>query len=258
MTNRESFPEPYFIRPGVCLQTGSRHIRQNKACEDVIHISRTPALWFYGLADGQSEKPRCTEGGRTSLKALETWLGQRGLEALLNYPYPDELPCVAMQQVRGAINGLVREQGGSFPDYASTLLALAVEPDTGRYMLIHLGDGCAIAVRQGEPSLLSAPQTGLAGNETWLTTSGNAVAHLRITFGSLQGKARILLMSDGAGCLCRGRNILRQARELICSGTPGEIFGYLKKAEPADDAGCIVLDIDASAREQGDPERGTH
>lgn len=229
-----------------CNYTGLRHLRSRQESEDTVRMTRTPEFCFYGIADGQSGKPGGKAGGAKSLQALENRLQEMGIAGILDYPFPDELPCLLMQTVRCALSGLVQRRGGCFSDYASTLLVLAMEPATGRYVLLHLGDGCALSIPKGaQPRILSAPENGFSGRETWLTTSANAVAHFRVTFGRVDAGSRLLLMSDGAEGLCRGRNISRQARELLCGGSPEQIRDFLKATEPEDDASCIILDFEA-------------
>ena len=232
------------VQSAVYSRTGAWHCREGEKSQDVTLVTESDRFCFYGLADGQSGKPRSDTGGRESLKVLENYLRGMGIDGVRSYPFPDELPCMLMQQVRRGLLGLTKEKGGEFADYASTLLILALDPVSGAYMLAHLGDGCAVGIREGEEAcLLSTPQNGLSGRETWLTTSDNAVSHFRLTFGNVENKTRILLMSDGADCLCRGRNISRQARQLMCTGTPEEIGCRLAEAEPRDDASCIVVDF---------------
>lgn len=91
--------------------------------------------------------------------------------------------------------------------------------------------------------ILSAPENGITSYHTWLTTSQTAVSHLRVTFGSLEDKSRILLMSDGATCLCRGRQVPRQAKELLKTGSSEQLARHLAKSEPVDDATCIVMEL---------------
>ena len=94
----------------------------------------------------------------------------------------------------------------------------------------------------GQTPIISPPDNGASLYHTWLTTSLNAVSHFRITFGTLKYGMRILLMSDGATCFCKGRNISRQAKELIRNGSPSELQSYLLNSNPSDDASCIILD----------------
>lgn len=232
------------IYAAACRQTGAWNLQAGRECEDMIYIRETPEFVFYGIADGQSGKSHGADGGYACLEAAADYIQRRGVSGLIDAPFPDELPCMLTRIIRRRLLSLAGEQGGSFSDYASTLLAVAVDPVTCQYVLLHLGDGCAIGVQRDNALLiLSPPENGSTKQYTWLTTGLDAVSHMRLAFGTLQGKRRMLLLSDGANCLCRGKNLLRQARELILTGTQEEIMRYLNDAKLSDDASGIVLDF---------------
>lgn len=237
-------------------QTGSQNRSMGKPCEDVIFTRETPELCFWGLADGQSGTRHGAQGAEACLKALEALIRETGLSRLLDHPFPDELPCVLMKTIRGSILSLCRIQGGVFRDYASTVLAMAMDPATGRYALVHLGDGCAVDIGKDRSlTMLSAPENGQASiHYTWLTTSDNAVAHLRLRFGYFSKDARVILMTDGVKQLCHGKNIPRQAREKLTNGSLADIAAYLRESDSLDDASCIVLDR-METRETDQPEK---
>lgn len=232
------------LRARSCRIAAAHKQHTAEVCEDTVFLRQTPDLFFYGLADGQSQKPHCAPGGLESLKALECYIRAQGLSNLLDLPFPDELPCMLMRQIRRALLDLSGSGGGAFEDYASTVLAMAVEPATGRFLMIHLGDGCAVGLtRDGRLLLLSDPENRVNGRYTWLTTSETAVPHMRVTNGCLQDLKRIYLMTDGASRLCRGRNISLRGRELMTAGSWQELQDYLTGACPEDDAACIFLEI---------------
>lgn len=227
----------------VCL-TGVHHQKAGAPCEDTCFMMETPELCFYGLADGQSGKRFGREGGAACLEVLAEYIREQGIDGLLNRPFPDELPYLFMKQIRERLLTLAREQGGAFTDYASTLLAVAVDPATGRYFFVHIGDGCLIGIRQnGTSVMLSALDNDFLSRYTWLTTSEHGISHLRTGHGSIQNLHRLVLLTDGATALCRGRNIPRRAGELLRCGTQAEILAFLKASQSGDDAGCILLDL---------------
>lgn len=222
-----------------CQKTGTRHLQAGQPCEDVVVIIREPEFWFCGLADGQSGKRHGAEGGRACLEVLAAWIRDRGVEQVRRYPYPDELPCMMMQQVRACLKNMADDM----EEYASTLLGLALDPVSGQSFFFHLGDGGLTAVRSdGSLVMLSAPENGPSARYTWLTTSNNAVSHLSIGFCSLETMKRLIFLTDGATALCRGSCI--RAGELLKTGTTEQILERLKASDPADDASCIVLDLE--------------
>lgn len=199
---------------------------------------------FYGLADGQSGAKYGAEGGRACLEAISNFIESVGIENLLNAAFPDELPCAFVKAFRQELVPLAESNSVSLNEFASTLLAIAVDLQNGKYILLHLGDGCVISIpNAGDPALSSAPENGITTHHTWLTTSENAISHFRVTFGAFANKKRLLLMSDGATCFCRGREIPWRAKDLLKDSSHSEIYDRLIQSNPVDDATCITLDF---------------
>lgn len=244
-TNQDCIP---IISLSHFLQTGQVHQSEGQPCEDTVFIRQTKDYLFCGLADGQSGTLYGSEGGQACLEAIADYIDSVGIHALIHAPFPDELPCMLVRSYREKLLALARIHQADLKDFASTLLAIAVERKTGKYALLHLGDGCAISVpKAGEPCLLTQPDNGLTPSHTWLTTTPGAVAHFRVCFGSLGSKKRILLLSDGATCFCRGSNLLRRAKELLITGTPQQLQQQLEQSDPADDATCLLLELGEAA-----------
>lgn len=226
----------------VIQRQGRRHREREESCGDVTLIRREKDHLFLGLADGQSGAVYGAEGGMACLASVADYVKAMGIRRVLDAPFPDELPYEIVKGYRRKLLMLAEDRGAEFRDFASTLLALAVDWESGEYVLFHLGDGCAVSVSgAGEAAVFSVPDAGVAAHSTWLTTSAAAIPHLRLSFGSLAKKKRVLLLSDGAGCLCAGRHIPRQSKELLC-GETSEIEAYLTRMDPADDASCLILD----------------
>lgn len=223
---------------------GSRHRQNQHPCEDVVLVRATQDYLFCGLADGQSGTRYGAEGGRVCLNAVFDHIALEGIKSFFDAPFPDELPCAIVKSFRGKLLPLAKKRSVSLREFASTLLAIIIDLKTGKYMLIHLGDGSAISIpNTGEPTVISVPDSGLSSYHTWLTTSDNAVSHLRVRFGSLDNRKRILIITDGATCFCKNRDIPWRIKDLLKNGSQQEICEYLMLSEPIDDATCIVLDF---------------
>ena len=223
---------------------GARHRRSRQPCEDVVLVRTAPDFLFCGLADGQTGTKYGAEGGRVCLEAVFDYIASVGIRSLLDAPFPDELPCTIVKRFRKRLLSLAESRSVSMKEFASTLLAVAVDLKTGSYVLLHLGDGCAISIpHTWEPFLSSMPENGISACHTWLTTSDTAVSHFRITFGALKEKKRLLLLSDGAACYCRGRDILWRTREFLKNGTQAQLQQRILESEPVDDATCVILDV---------------
>lgn len=224
----------------------SGHHRHNTdcSCGDVLFLKTTDRLLICGIADGKSDVRYGAIGGQISLETVAQYLENMGPDNIMNHPFPDEIPYIIAVALRKRLLDLASGMHADFNDFASTLQILVMDMLYNTYALIHLGDGCVIATKSdGNISLMSAPDNGLTAYQTWLTTSPNAISHIRITTGSLEQKKRLLLMSDGAVCFCKGRHILHSARSLMYTGTTEDILQYLADSNPKDDASCIVVDL---------------
>lgn len=220
--------------------TGSGH----SVCRDVVFLKFKGKLLFAGIADGKAEACHGPEGGKAALEALVDYIASVGVEELAHTRFPDALPCKMVSVFRSTLEELAQSCPAPFGEFASTLLLLAVDVETGRYLSLHLGDGCMLGVsQQGDIALISPPENGLTVYHTWLTTSDQAVSHFRIAHGYVHGKRRMLLMSDGATCFCWNRTVPGRARELLASAPPQELHQRLVQSQPSDDASCILLEL---------------
>ena len=225
-------------------KTGRAHQQCGEDCEDVVLIRETEHFCFYGLADGQSKKAHCAAGARRSLELVARYLEEKGVDALSAYPYEDEIQYELIRGIRSSIRELAEEAGASGEEFSSTLLALAFHPESGAYAAVHLGDGCLIGVpHEGAPAVLSPPDCGALPHQTWLTTSGGALTHLRLAFGDARRYRRFALLSDGADFVCSGRRLTREGLALLESGKRADFGEWWANAAPRDDASCLTVDL---------------
>lgn len=231
-------------RSMVYSAAGQDHADKCAKCEDITYLAETSEFRFYGLADGQSGKLRCRQGGKAVLAAVFRFVESTGIAQLTRYEYVDELRYKLISMIRSTIDRLAAADGIDRAEYASTLVAFAYDIRIGQYVMIHLGDGGIIGkTDSGEIRMLSSPENGLTTRYTWLTTSQDALFHLRIGFGCVQSYSRIMMITDGATVFAYGKNIPEKARRLICDGSRRDIVSCLAQSDPADDASCIVIDF---------------
>ncbi len=224
--------------------TGNNNKKRHEACEDVTYIQKTSEIRFYGLADGQTGKEYCRIGGKEVLKAIGWLIVNKGITRLMQYEYLDELQYEIIRVIRETISSLAADKKAAKEEYASTIMAFACDARTGSYLIVHLGDGGVIGCQKnGELKMLSPPENGLTANYTWLTTSRDALPHLRLSFGHIRSYDRIVMFTDGAEVLARGKNIPSGARQLMANGTREDLAAFLSDSNPSDDASCIVVDF---------------
>lgn len=232
------------IRAQSIVRAGRRHRQENAACEDVSLCIETQSICFYALADGQSGKRYCREGAQAVLRALAAYLERRTVPALLR-SYGDEVQYALTRVIRRTIERLSEEYRTDGAEFSSTIVALAIDPQTGTYLSIHLGDGAIVGVRRDmEPVLLSPPEHTLTGRCTWLTTSPDLLRHVRLGKGTAETVDRMVLATDGASMLCRGSRIAKRAEAMLCDLERPERIVQAAACESGwDDAGCVVVDF---------------
>ena len=116
---------------------------------------------------------------------------------------------------------------------ATTILAAAVNPTNGKFLLLHLGDGMIFQRYQESSStfsVASSPETGLLPFSTYLTLVGTTEYHLRFYrwVQPNQQLCQILLVTDGA-CDC----VLSKPE--LCVDGLAPIKKHLTQQNPADD-----------------------
>ena len=224
--------------------TGLRNSKEKKLNEDVVLIDESSDLFFYGLADGQSGKKYCREGGLETLKTVFQYLRQEGIDRLTAREHVDEIQYEVIRLIRKTIDELASKEKTEKADFSSTLVVIAFDRRTKKYIIIHLGDGGIIGIRKEnkDVTMVSPPDNGLTTNYTWLTTSQDALYHLRISFGKIETFSRVLLFSDGATEIAHGKYISERTKTLIRNKTQEEIISGLNTT-PIDDATCIIVDF---------------
>lgn len=232
-----------FIIDDTIIQiVGINHRKNQEEIEDVVYKRKMGKQLFWGIADGQSNKRYCVIGGKAILEGLYDYIEEKGIEYLSNRIYTDEIKYEIVQIIRKRIDELSKRYQVDKEEFSSTLVAWSVDPDSGEYFIVHLGDGCIIGITdQDEVKMISAPDNGITVQYTWLTTSDDALMHLQIGFGNIGRYKNIYIMSDGMDCICHGRNILLRGKELLKSGKPELIYEHVSKNPPEDDATCIAL-----------------
>lgn len=216
---------------------GRRHLSEQKNNEDVAVMKDTARFSFLGLADGQSGKTFCVQGGTRILAEI--------YQFFINFPRLDVGKC-SLNELQMKIAVIIQRElislasafHADVAEFSSTLVVLAIDKSSGRYVSIHLGDGAIVGTTKGgEVTIISRPENGITNQYTWLTTSPAFIRHLRICFGSTKNYKTLFLFSDGAQPLLLNQGILNR-------GDASIFASYLKQIKPVDDASCIIYNCE--------------
>lgn len=171
---------------------GRAHERNNQPCQDACASDTTATRAWVALADGAGSCAHAESGARAIVANAKALLWR--YRTKLNKGNVHE---TIVEAIRKILQSEAERLACPVTALGSTLLAVQVW--RGRYVTLHLGDGVIGAWhRDGTLSVLSEPENGAYCNQTWLTTSSDMSAHLRIQSGDLGDIVGFVVMSDGA------------------------------------------------------------
>lgn len=218
--------------------TGTTH----RFCEDAIAISnKNPRYIFAACADGQSGKKHCHAGANAALSFLCDYFVTNSVSEL-QIRFPDEIQYEIISGIRSHLNALAVQYHTDISEFASTMCAMACDLETDSFLVAHLGDGCIIGVtKDNQLQIISPPENGLTNHYTYLTTSPNALSHVRLTWGTLSHYQAIYLMTDGVSSICKGGIIRPIAQKTLLSLDFNILSSLVNQHSPYDDASIIML-----------------
>lgn len=224
-------------------QTGLSHIQNHQPNQDVVLNYTNSTVSILGLADGQGSKKMSAVGGQVVLEHVAAFIDRVGMDSIMSYRYKDELVYDIMRVIRECLQEKAETSNIDIDDLSSTLVLIAIDKTSGRFVTMHLGDGIILGVRNESIIFISSPDNGVTSQYTWLTTSQGALNHLRINYGDVADYDRIILVSDGAYDICHGKRVQHRARHLLLSAKQNDIIEYMLRSQHEDDATIIISDI---------------
>lgn len=233
------------VRTKWYVSAGTYHESRDECCQDTILCKEGTDILFYGIADGQSGKVYCNIGGEEVLKSIYQYIKKKAIEEIIQYEYKDEIQYELLKIIRDRIAELSKEYSADIEEFASTIIVLSINPRTGNYMILHIGDGGIMVERTDQNiELISKPENGITKQYTWLTTNSELLAHIRIEFGNVGSFSRIIMFSDGADMICNGNNISGKIKHFLDEKVDADVmFDYIKESGHVDDASCAIIDI---------------
>ncbi len=124
----------------------------------------------------------------------------------------DIISTALMKEIYEIMETMMTDYHINAKECASTFMCICIDDSTKRYCVIHLGDGI-IMCKKSEWSILSRPQNGRQGNETYLTVSKNVQRQIRVYRRKTDEIQGFMLCTDGVYCGC-----LNEFKERVNSG----------------------------------------
>ena len=173
---------------------GKTHEKMAAPCQDFTYISHQSDVNIVSLADGAGSAKLSQYGAEIMTKQLSVFLS-----GYFDSLYENENGVQVKQQIitilQNEITVLAQELNCEIKDLSSTLLSVAVKGN--HFILIHLGDGVIGCIKNGEVVVATHPENGEFCNQTYFTTSSDAISKMQLVKGSMDEIAGFILMSDG-------------------------------------------------------------
>lgn len=177
--------------------TGRSHLRSGLPCQDRFGLQILPnGVLIAALADGAGSAVHGEAGAATAVTTVLSYLHQSLTRETSDFK---ALIQEAVEEARQAVIAVAEGEQHDPRQYASTLLALALAPESGA--AAQIGDGVIIVKPDCEDwTWLLWPQRGEYTNTTFFLTDPHANQYLEVE--SFPGRITdIALMSDGLECL---------------------------------------------------------
>lgn len=173
-------------------KTGAYHTARHEENQDCLYSIEGKDFLAVMLADGATTCERSLEGARLSCEAMAQVIRLEG-SRFFHYP-KEKIAYLLTEQIlyfleRGKLDGCdIRE-------YGSTFSLVFLEKDTGRTVLVNLGDSAVIAVGENGFFYLLRPKRYRGA--PCLTTTDGAGRAIEVAVRTLAPGDSILVCSDG-------------------------------------------------------------
>ena len=177
-----------------CAVQGRRHKKNNIPCQDKTARREEGAVNVIALADGAGSATFSHFGAECVVNQMSAFVEDKFFD-LIEEADGKKVKQEILAVILRALNYEAELRECKIDDLASTLLLAAVSEEN--FLLIHLGDGVIGYLNDEGLKTVSAPDNGEFSNETFFTTSSDAIVHLRIYKGAIKNISGFILMSDG-------------------------------------------------------------
>lgn len=177
-----------------CEAQGRSHITNGIPCQDRVSIKSKEDGIAVALADGAGSA-RLSHCGAEYITDYITDEIYSDFETIYNDDDGRNVKVQLMEKVTNVLQNLAIKLECAVKDLSSTLLVVVIKDN--RFLLLHLGDGVIGYSKNQDIKVATHPINGEFSNETYFTTSRDAINALRIAKGGLNEIEGFVLMSDG-------------------------------------------------------------
>lgn len=193
------------------------------------------------LADGAGHLAYSQLGAKQACRAGLEYVLPRFAQ-LYEGARADTIRCEVVGAVQAELARTAAALGLERDELGSTLLLLCREPQSGRYLCLHIGDGVVGCVHQGRCVTLSSPFNGITMVFTTLTTSPGCMSRCKVFRGERKGAAFFLLSDGATRYLWDGEAFLPAAADQLTRRDWAGLESDLDAQRPEDDYSFIALE----------------
>ena len=168
-----------------------RFIREN---QDAFYSRQNEKWCCLCIADGAGSKKHSSLGAKWLTYDISKFFLDNADELIENEERT--IRSEIKKCINHSLNKTMQIQNVEYSELSSTLLGILT--DGRRCLLLHIGDGVILAVREGYLNVLSFPMNGNSSKTTALTTMDSLEQHLRIKKITCDSISILWLMTDGA------------------------------------------------------------
>tara|TARA_Y100000310_G_scaffold343990_1_gene454406 strand:- start:3001 stop:4179 length:1179 start_codon:yes stop_codon:yes gene_type:complete len=213
--------------------TGKSHIEKKTPCQDRTYSKTHNGITVITLADGAGSCKNSDTGAEIVTKVVADLICNNF--TFLFKKTKEEISKNILNEILKHLGAKSKKLNVKLKDLSSTLLFAGVKGN--QYIAGHIGDGLIgyyFNDSETHVKTLSEPENGEYANETFFTTSNDAIKHFRIYKDKLDKITGFILMSDGSyDCLFdKSKNVLKGANNTFYSWL-GDISNPTEKIEQA-------------------------
>ena len=173
---------------------GLQHEKDNRCCQDRVHIINNNNIKGVTLADGAGSKKHSEIGAEKLTELISLDISRN----FAKYYKKDinELKITLCKKIQIYLKTISGESLIDVNELGSTLLFAFT--DKKNYLVGHLGDGIIGCCKNKKVSVFSEPDNEEFANITYFTTSNNIEKRIKLFKGELGEITSFILMSDGS------------------------------------------------------------
>lgn len=199
-------------------QVGEYHKSVGKENEDAYKILVNGEYVYCIVADGAGSSDYAKEAAWCTVNSVGDFCYKTGSEFFKD---EKETARYLIFEVQQALFERAKELNTDLSQMMCTLVLLAVNTKTKKYVTVHVGDGLIAKTTNDKTEILSYPENGATKQYTYMVNSPNVMKHLRVKSDNFESEAEFFMCTDGLTENCYSTNQyverIQSVEKIVCS-----------------------------------------